>query len=233
MPRSNYAHRLNESPDLIFADERARMHRAHWREFFGKRIGPTFNGEVIFEIGCNDATFLTTIAQKHPDTAFIGLDWKVKAIYDAATRVSELKLNNVVLLRGRAQDIAKIFAPTELDEIWIFHPDPCDRDVELKNRLIAEPFLLDAFEVLCNRRGSICLKTDHAEYYQSVLRVLAGDAIAARFVLAMASAGYWADSAAIARTEQRYFAHEVTTYERRFINKRRPIYYVELSKRGR
>ena len=84
MPRSNYAHRLIEFPDLIFPDDQAFKQRSHWRDFFSPRIGPTYNRELIFEIGCNDATFLNTIAQKHPDTAFVGLDWKYRALHTGA-----------------------------------------------------------------------------------------------------------------------------------------------------
>jgi tRNA (guanine-N7-)-methyltransferase len=232
MPRSNYAHRLIEFPDLIFPDDQAFKQRSHWRDFFSPRIGPTYNRELIFEIGCNDAAFLTTIAQQHPDTAFIGLDWKVKAIYDAATRVTELDLKNVALLRARAQDIAKIFCPNELDEIWIFHPDPCDRDVELKNRLISEPFLIDAHRVLRGEQSRICLKTDHAEYYEWTLKILESDAIRRNFETTACSSNYWCDADAIEKTSPRLFSGTTTTFEARFQRKNQPIYYVELRKRG-
>jgi tRNA (guanine-N7-)-methyltransferase len=232
MPRSNFAHRLVEYPDLIFPDEHAFSHRSHWHDFFEKRIGPTFNNQVIFEIGCNDAAFLATIAQKHPNTAFIGLDWKVKAIYDAAVRVSELELKNVALLRVRAQDIARIFGPDELDEIWIFHPDPCDREVELKNRLIAEPFLLNSQHVLRNGSSRICLKTDHAEYYEWTLKVLRGSAVRDAFQVAVRSSNYWTDEHALRETSTRLFSGTTTTFEDRFRRKKQPIFYVELRKRG-
>jgi tRNA (guanine-N7-)-methyltransferase len=231
MPRSNYSHRLIEYPDLIFPDEQAFKHRAHWRPFFGNRIGSTFNGQLIFEIGCNDATFLTTIAQKHPNTAFVGLDWKVKAIYDAAARVSALDLNNVALLRNRAQDITKIFGPNELNEIWIFHPDPCDREVELKNRLISEPFLLDAQGVLRDANSRIYLKTDHPDYYKWTLKVLESQAIHQAFDLTVSSSNFWADEHALKQTTHRLFAGATTTFEDRFRRKKQPIYYVELRNR--
>jgi tRNA (guanine-N7-)-methyltransferase len=231
MPRSNYSHRLIEYPDLIFPDEQAFAHRAHWREFFHQRIGPAFNNQLIFEIGCNDATFLTTIAQKHPNTAFVGLDWKVRAIYDAATRVSALDLKNIALLRARAQDIAKIFGPNELNEIWIFHPDPCDREVELKNRLISEIFLLEAHRVLREANSRICLKTDHADYYEWTLKVLEIPAVRQAFDLTVSSSNYWSDEHARNQTAHRLFAGATTTFEDRFRRKKQPIYYVELRNR--
>ncbi len=86
-----------------------------------------------------------------------------------ATAIVARKLNNIALLRVRAQDLLKIFGPKELDEIWLFHPEPCDRDVELKNRLIREEFLCDAHSVLREVGSALCLKTDHPGYYQWTL----------------------------------------------------------------
>jgi tRNA G46 methylase TrmB len=171
-PRSIYAGRLGEFPQLAFADHEAFAHRDRWREFFGARIGNAFDQRIIFEIGCSDGDFLSRIAAKFPTTAFIGLDWKFKSLHDAAARVTAMGLQNVALIRGRGQDIGRLFALREVDEIWVFHPDPCDRDVEMKNRLIAEPFLFDAHQVLRDGTSHVCLKTDHPGYYQWTLSLL-------------------------------------------------------------
>ena len=167
--RSVYAEKFREVADFAFADGAAFANRGRWREFFGPRIGPAFDGRVILEVGCFDAGFLAKIAAKHPTTAFVGLDWKCKALYDGARQIAEAGLGNVALLRGRAQDVLKSFAEGEVDEIWVFHPDPCDREVELKNRLIAEPFLSDVHRVLRDGTSVLVLKTDHVGYYQWVL----------------------------------------------------------------
>jgi tRNA G46 methylase TrmB len=167
--RSIYADKLHDFPGVAFGDEAALQHRGKWRDFFRRRIGPQFNGRIIFEVGCADAAFLSRIAAKFSHTGFVGLDWKCKALYDAAQRVAGLSQHNIALLRGRGQDVSKIFADNEVDEIWVFHPDPCDRDVDLKNRLIAEPFLLDAHRVLRDDNSVLALKTDHPGYYQWVL----------------------------------------------------------------
>lgn len=143
-----------------------------WSALFRQRIGPTFGGRVVIEVGCNDAQFLTRIAQRYPSVAFIGIDWKFKAIYDAAARVAQLGLKNVVLMRGRAQDVARLFGEREVDEVWVFHPDPCDKPNELKNRLIAEPFLIDVHRVLRDEHSTLTLKTDHPGYYQWTLALL-------------------------------------------------------------
>lgn len=170
--RSVYADRLGDHASFVFADHTAPAHRGQWRSFFSPRIGPAYNRRLILEIGCNDASLLTTLATNHPHTSFVGLDWKAKALHDAATRIASLALPNIALLRARAQDLLQLFADRELDEIWIFHPDPCAGPHELKHRLFAETFLLDAHAVLSDAASSLTLKTDHPGYYQWACTIL-------------------------------------------------------------
>jgi tRNA (guanine-N7-)-methyltransferase len=219
---------LLEYREFAFSDGAEFARRGAWRACFAERIGASFDGRVIFEIGCNDAAFLARVAAKHPTTAFIGIDWKYRALHTAAERVAASGLRNVALLHGRAQDVQKIFGDEEVDEIWVFHPDPCDKPQELRNRLIAEPFLADVHRVL-RSGGGLMLKTDHAEYYRSAVHVVAS--LASRFELAMSSENFWNDGRARSRTEGRSFADEITSFEARFLKKRLPIFYLELTKR--
>lgn len=170
--RQLLADQLRAFAGLVFVDADANAHRGQWQAFFRDRIGPAFNEQMIFEIGCADADFLARIAASHPRTGFIGLDWKYKSLLAGAERIRQRDLSNVVLLRGRAQDLGSVFAAGELDEVWVFHPDPCDKPRELRNRLIGEPFLMEVSDTLRDAGSRFCLKTDHAGYYQWVLALL-------------------------------------------------------------
>ena len=255
--RNPYADRLSEVGAFAFGDAAAFTNRGRWRAFFRERIGPAFDGRVVFEIGCADAEFLARVAAKHPATAFVGLDWKPRAVYEGAARVAGLGLANVALLRGRAQDVRRIFADGEADEIWLFHPDPCDKPNELKHRLLAEPFLLDAHAVLRGPGSTLTLKTDHPGYYQWTLALFgmpepaalrahprvkakelmppgdlppASAAAMSRFEVTMNSPDFWNDAAALSHASKRPFAGERTAFESRFAGKGRPIYAIELVK---
>lgn len=163
---------MQEFADVALVDEAAARHRGGWGEFFRRRIGAPFGGRVVLEVGCFDAAFLCRVAAKHPGTAFVGLDWKAKAIYEGARRVVELGLNNVALVRGRGQDVLKLFGKGEVDEVWVFHPDPCAGPAELANRLVSESFLVDAHAILREVGSRLTLKTDHPGYYQWVCGLL-------------------------------------------------------------
>ena len=225
--RSVFADRLLDFRDFTFSDGAEFLRRGAWREFFASRIGGAFDGRVIFEIGCNDGALLGRVAARYPTTAFIGIDWKCRALHTAAERVAGAGLSNVALLHGRAQDIPRFFAGGELDEIWLFHPDPCDKPNELRNRLFAELFLLDAHRVLRDG-GSLVLKTDHPDYYQAALEV--SGAVADQFNVPVASSDFWNDEGAQRATANRCFATESTFFETRYRKKRQPIHYLELTK---
>ena len=226
--RSAYADRLLEHREFVFSDGAEFAHRGAWREFFAGRIGPTFDGRIIFEIGCNDGSLLIRIAAKHPTIAFIGIDWKYRALYTAAERVAAAGLRNVALLHGRGQHVGRIFADGEVDEIWVFHPDPFDKPQELRSRLVSEPFLIDAHRVLRDH-GSLVLKTDHPEYYQWA--VSASEGMSERFEMTSCSTDFWADEPVQSRIAGRCYAGETTIFESRYRKKRRPIYFLELRQR--
>ena len=257
--RSVYAAKLREWGEIAFVDEAAFQHRGKWGELFRQRIGAGFEGRMIFEVGCFDAVYLCRIAAKYPRVGFIGLDWKCKAIYEGAQRIAQSGLRNVVLLRGRAQEVSRIFGEGEVDEVWVFHPDPCDRPVELGNRLIAEPFLREVHSVLRGGDSNLFLKTDHPGYYQWVLGLLGlpeptsfqlpsprirscdlmrledialrSEAVLRRFAVVANSSDFWNDPFATAAVAARCFAGEVTLFESRFFRKKMPIYFLQLRKR--
>jgi tRNA G46 methylase TrmB len=241
LPRSAFAGKLKEFPDLAFADADAFRFRGRWADFFRQRIGPAFNGRIILEIGCFDARFLSRIAQKNPNIAFIGIDWKCKAIYDGASHIAQTAIHNVALLRARAQDLPKLVAEGELNEIWVFHPDPCDREHERKHRLIGKQFLVHVFAALKDHTSLLALKTDHLDYYQSTLDLFTvnstgnaipdHDSIRALFDLTLKSEHFWNDPIALSHAARRCFATERTLFEDRFVKKRKPIFLLEITKR--
>lgn len=170
--RNIYAEQLADYADVALGGDRVFELREKWREHFADRIGSTFSGQIVFEVGCADAPTLCDIAAKFPHVAFVGLDWKFKSIYVGAQLAREMGLRNVMLLRGRAQDLSRIFADGELDEAWVFHPEPCDRPEELPNRLLNEPFLMQLHRALRSPGSAVCIKTDHPGYYQWLLGLL-------------------------------------------------------------
>lgn len=257
--RSAFADKLAEF-DFVGVDERATARRGRWHDFFRDRIGARIPGRIVCEIGCADAATLSSMASKHPHVGFIGLDWKYKQLLAGAERVVAMKLSNVALVRLPARSIRDLFADGEVDELLVFHPEPCDRPEEAANRLLDERFLIDAHRVLRDGRSTLTLKTDHAGYYQWMLAQLglpepdwstpratrvrmrdliprdqmpaSVEAITDRFDVIANALDFWHDKAATKYASTSVYAGEVTTFEQRFVRKRQPIFYLVLRKRA-
>jgi tRNA G46 methylase TrmB len=206
-------------------------------------------------VGCFDAAFLYRLAAKNPTSAFVGLDWKARAIFDGAQRIVDQKLNNVALLHGRASDLLGALGSRTVDQLLVFHPDPCDREAELKNRLIAPAFMAQAHELLRDSSSRLFLKTDHPGYFQwtlSLLNLAPSESfftnpklrskdvmqtdqlpgpsrdILDQWTVHALSENFWADADIQSQITHRCFSREQTPFEQRFTGKRQPIYFVEL-----
>ncbi|MBI3544107.1 MAG: hypothetical protein HY075_12625 [Deltaproteobacteria bacterium] len=167
-----YAQRIGEFASFVFNEpdiDRA----GKWRDFFVARAGADPR-RLICEVGCSNAFFLGDIAARNQNTGFVGIDWKFKIVYKGARRVESLGLKNVALLRCHAQLLTRIFGEGEVDELWVFFPDPWAKKPQLKHRLLQESFLGAAHRVL-KPGGRLYVKTDHPGYFQWLLALFGAE----------------------------------------------------------
>ena len=251
--RSRHIDVLASMSDVAFVDAREKQARGHWRDVIGKDMLRC--NEIVLEIGCFDAEFLIDIAHANPGVGFVGLDWKAAALCKAAARIIELGLKNIRLIHGRAQVVDEMFAPMELSEVWLLHPDPCDGENELKNRLFSGEFLIRLANTM-STDGLFLLKTDHPGYFQwaaSAIGAACPDLRDGRRVkkselmqdidlpgksdramelwnLLLLTANWWEDEVVASWIKGRLIEGRKTLFERRFVNKRWPIYGMELQR---
>ncbi|MEW6057911.1 MAG: methyltransferase domain-containing protein [Bdellovibrionota bacterium] len=159
-----YAARLQNFASFAFNNEDGFQFRGGWEEFFLTRMGAR-PSRVVLEIGCSIGTLLCQAAKENPDVGFVGVDWKFKSIYKAARRADSEKLKNIALLRNRAELIEQAFGLAEVDEVWIFFPDPWAKKSQLKHRLIRPEFLESLFKIM-KPGAKVFFKTDHPGYFQ-------------------------------------------------------------------
>lgn len=256
--RSAFIDKLLTYDEYAFTDGRETQGRGRWREYLQDRIGSSFSGRIVLEVGCHNGTLFLAAARAHPTTGFLGLDWTPRHLLQAAERVAAQSLRNVALLHGRAQDLGRMVSDGELDELWLFHPEPHD----LPQLLFDEPFLLRSAQLL-RSSGHVCLKTDHPGYFQHALALMGlaepqvftqarsgggprmkrtelfapeslpqpSIAVMDKFTVGAMSTDYWHDAKVQSQTASRAFAGRSSGYEQRFRQKRLPIYYLELVKR--
>ena len=125
-----------------------------WRETFGR------SAPLHIEIGVGKGDFLTELAARHPEINYVGLEAQQGVLYFAARKAAERQLRNVRLLVFDAAHLTELFAPQEVDRIYLNFSDPWPKARHAKRRLTSEQFLARYAAVL-RADGEIYFKTDN------------------------------------------------------------------------
>ena len=140
--------------------------RGNWNSRFFKNSNP-----VIIEMGCGKGEYTVDLSSKYPQRNFIGIDKKGARMWRGAKTSIEDSRTNVAFVRIRAENIAKVFGPAEIDEIWITFPEPQPNSPRHSKRFTSPQFIGRYREVL-KPGGIIHLKTDNDMFYEYTLEVI-------------------------------------------------------------
>jgi len=146
-----------------------------WKQFFWN------NKELRLEIGTGLGNFFSKEVLANWDNNFLWMEIRYKRLYKTAektlgnlktyskNRLDSTWADNFMLLKDYWENIDKIFAENELEQTYIFFPDPWARkDRQKKNRLLQRAFLNNLYRVTKNW-GKVLIKTDHREYFDFLL----------------------------------------------------------------
>ena len=97
--------------------------------------------KLYVEIGMGKGTFITQMAQRDPSNCYIGIEKFSSVLIRGLQKQEELQLPNLRLIRMDAEDIEAIFAPGEVDVIYLNFSDPWPKDRHAKRRLTSPQFL--------------------------------------------------------------------------------------------
>lgn len=140
--------------------------RGKWNaEFFGN------NNPIVIEIGCGKGEYTVDLSEKYPERNFIGIDKKGARMWRGAKTSKEEDRPNVAFVRIRAENIYKVFAPGEVDEIWITFPEPQPNSPRHSKRFTSPEFI-QRYRQILKPGGIIHLKTDNDMFYDYTLNVI-------------------------------------------------------------
>ena len=110
----------------------------------------------------------------YPDVNFVGIEREQGVIYYAAkkTAESEVPLSNVRLLLVDAKDLETIFAPGEIDGLFLNFSDPWPKARHYKRRLTYRENL-DHYASLLTKGGRLVFKTDNRGLFAFTVEELA------------------------------------------------------------
>lgn len=136
-----------------------------WREIFGN------DHPIHIEIGMGKGKFIHTMAKLHPEINYIGIEKYSSVLLRAIQKMEEEELPNLKFIRMDAEDITQVFAPGEVDRIYLNFSDPWPKDRHAKRRLPSRQFLA-RYDVILNREGQLEFKTDNRELFDFAVEEL-------------------------------------------------------------
>ena len=124
------------------------------------------------EVGCGKGKFTAETAAANPDVLLIAVEKCREAMVVAMEKAKNMGLKNVFFIDMDVEKIEDIFAPGEIDRLFINFPDPWPRKKNAKRRLTYRTFL-DKYCRVVRENGEIPYKTDNAPLFEFSLEEFA------------------------------------------------------------
>ena len=142
--------------------------RGNWKAKVFKNINP-----IVLELGCGKGEYTVGLAQRDPETNYIGIDIKGARFWRGAKTALETGIQNAAFLRIQIELIEFAFEAEEVDEIWITFPDPQIKYKRTKHRMTNLEFL-ERYRKILKPGGILHLKTDSEFMHGYTLGLLHG-----------------------------------------------------------
>ena len=185
-----------------------------WKEVFGN------DNPIRVEIGMGKGRFLMDMAQLHPDINYVGIEKYSSVLLRALQKQEQLLLPNIIFIRMDAEDITEVFAPGEVDRIYLNFSDPWPKDRHAKRRLPSRQFL-ERYDKILKSDGVVEFKTDNRDLFMFALDEVE-------------PAGWNLDAVTydLHSDEEMMVGNVMTEYEERFSQAGNPIYKYIISRKG-
>jgi tRNA (guanine-N7-)-methyltransferase len=159
---TEYVRQLNgEFSDWAYNEERAAELLGRWRSEVFKVEADM---PIDVEIGTGNGYHFAHLAEINPSRRLVGIELKFKPLIQSIRRALRTGASNARIIRYDASRVVDVFAPGEIDNVYIHHPDPWLKKRQWKHRLIQDEFLADLHTLM--RPGSfVDFKTDSADYF--------------------------------------------------------------------
>lgn len=207
-----YVDQIGAYKNWIYLEGEALKTKGHWSSIFENRNLP-----LDLEIGCGNGTFFEHMVKANPHRNFLGMELKYKPLVQTIRRVKRWNAPNGKGIRFNAKYLDHIFAPGEISNAFIFFPDPWPKTRHQKNRLVRKAFL-NNLHGLQKSNGTLDFKTDSESYFDFVSDEIKGTPYSIERYTRDLHRSEWAKE------------NFLTAFERIFMAKGQPIFYLRLRK---
>lgn len=150
---------IDASPVAI-KDEK--NHRGKWAEVFGNEH------PIHIEIGMGKGQFILELAKRNPEINYIGIERYssvlLRALEKFGTEEYE-ELQNIRFICMDAAELDEIFAPEEVEKIYLNFSDPWPKARHARRRLTSTRFL-SVYEKVLVEEGVVEFKTDNRPLFE-------------------------------------------------------------------
>ena len=196
-----------EHPEAIL-NEPDPEKKINWEESFDD-----FSNPLAIEIGSGKGRFITTLAKKHPEMNFIGVELQTTAAGMILRTKLEEKIDNLQLMCADAANIAMYLPENSVDVVYLNFSDPWPKTRHEKRRLTYKSFL-DKYRQILKPEGHLEFKTDNQGLFEYSLVSLNNYGMKFDYV-----------SLDLHHAENEIFERNVETeYEHKFAAKGNPVY---------
>jgi tRNA (guanine-N7-)-methyltransferase len=151
----------NEFAAWTYDEEKTPEFKGRWH---AEAFGVPVTTPLDLEIGTGNGLHFAHLAARSPERAVLGLELRYKPLIQSIRRVIRAGGTNARIARYNASLLTEMFQPGEINDVYIFFPDPWEKNRQHKHRLIQDEFLKKLFEI--QKPGSkLTFKTDSQDYF--------------------------------------------------------------------
>lgn len=124
----------------------------HWREQCFHNDHP-----IVLELGCGKGEYAVGLAKANPRDSYIGVDIKGARMWTGATEALRQGIANVAFLRSEIENLPRLFAPGEVETIWLTFSDP---QMKRAQKRMTSTYFLERYRRVMKDGGVVNVKTD-------------------------------------------------------------------------
>lgn len=140
-------------------------HRGAFRKLFGN------DNSVCIEVGMGKGRFIMEMAALHPEVNYIGIERYSSVLLRALQKREQLELPNIYFMCIDAKELAEVFAPGEVDRIYLNFSDPWPKDRHARRRLTSPDFM-KVYDKVLRPDGLVEFKTDNQDLFTYSLEAI-------------------------------------------------------------
>lgn len=139
--------------------------KGKWKEVFGN------NNPIEIEAGMGKGRFIMELASLHPEINYVGIERYPSVLLRGLQKREKLELNNIFFMCEDAKNLSEVFAPEEVQTIYLNFSDPWPKDRHEKRRLTSGEFMA-VYDMILKPGGAVEFKTDNKGLFEYSLEAI-------------------------------------------------------------